>query len=79
MKKSVCAGLFLSGIAASSLVVADCANTMPGQLMEDCIVYEGAGTSFPPSDYAHMKQYQEWLKMQQTIDQTQVLSKSGTK
>ena len=25
----------------------------------------GAGSSFPTSDYAHMEQYQDWLKTQQ--------------
>ena len=66
MNKIVLGGMFLCGIVANSLAVADCINTMPEKLMEDCIVYEGAGTSFPPSDYAHMHQYQDWMKTQQT-------------
>jgi hypothetical protein len=69
MNMKVHAGLFLCGIVTSSLAMADCINTMPGQLLEDCIVYEGAGTSFPPSDYAHMDQYQGWLKTQKAGSQ----------
>jgi hypothetical protein len=38
---------------------------MPVKLLEDCIVYEGAGDSFPTSDYAYMDQYQGWLDTQQ--------------
>ena len=65
MKKKVRVGLFLCGCITSSLAMADCPNTMPENLLEDCIIYEGAGTSFPPSDYAHMDMYHKWQKMQQ--------------
>jgi hypothetical protein len=78
MNMTVRAGIFLCGIVASSLAMADCINTMPEQLLEDCIVYEGAGTNFPPSDYAHMDQYQGWLKMQQP-EQPNALAKADTK
>jgi hypothetical protein len=67
MNKTVRAGMFLCSFAASGLAMADCINAMPEQLIEDCIVYEGAGTSFPPSDYAHMDQYQDWMKTQQPL------------
>jgi len=66
MNRTVRTGMFFYGIVASHLVMADCINTMPEKLMKDCIVYEDAGTSFPPSDYAHMNQYQDWMKTQQT-------------
>jgi len=59
------AGIFLFAITASGLVLANCPGSMPVELLEDCIVYEGAGTDFPASDYAYMDQYQDWLKIQQ--------------
>ena len=58
-------GLFVFAITASGLVLADCPDTMAEQLLEDCIVYEGAGSRFPTSDYAHMNLYNDWLKEQQ--------------
>ena len=61
------AGLLLVAITARGLVLATCPGSMPEQLLEDCIVYEGAGASFPTSDYAHMDQYQVWLKTQQPL------------
>lgn len=53
----------LLGTAAA--LVAGCANAacpgdLPLQMLEDCIVVEGSGDSFPNPDYAYMKQYQEW-------------------
>ena len=69
MNKKVRAGSLLCGIVASGLVMADCDKTMPVQLVEDCLVYEGAGSSFPTSDYAHMDQYQAWIKTQQSDQQ----------
>jgi hypothetical protein len=58
-------GLFLFAITASGLAVADCPPSMPEQLLEDCIVYEGAGSTFPTSDYAYMDRYRNWLQTQQ--------------
>jgi hypothetical protein len=66
MDKKVPIGLFLCGIASGSLALADCPDTMPSQLLQDCIVYEGAGSTFPTEDYAHMDLYNEWLRKQQT-------------
>lgn len=60
-------GLFLVAITASGLASANCPGSMPEQLLEDCIVYEGAGANFPTSDYAHMDQYRVWLKTQQPL------------
>ena len=58
-------GIFVLAITASGLALSSCPNSMPEQLLEDCIVNEGAGSSFPPSDYARMDQYQDWLKTKQ--------------
>ena len=64
-------GIFLFTITSSGLALANCPGSMPEQLMEDCIVYEGAEANFPTSDYAHMDQYQDWLKTQQPLAITQ--------
>ena len=62
--KHIKVGLFVFSTMTSGWALADCPNTMPEQLLNDCIVYEGAGNSFPTSDYAHMGQYQDWQKTQ---------------
>ena len=67
MNMTIRAGTFLCGILVSSLVMAGCPNTMPVKLLEDCIVYENAGHSFPPSDYVYMAMYKDWLIEQQPI------------
>jgi hypothetical protein len=61
-RERIVLGVLLGGMVTSGTALADCPSDMPTQLLEDCIVYEGAGTSFPSSDYAHMDLYQEWLK-----------------
>ena len=71
MKEHTQVGLFVFAITASGLVSANCPGSMPEQLLNDCIVYEGAGSSFPTSDYAHMEQYQDWMKTQQSPTITQ--------
>jgi hypothetical protein len=58
-------GSFLFMIAAGGTAFATCPNTMPMQLLIDCIVYEGDGvSSFPTSDYAYMDRYKDWLRRQ---------------
>jgi hypothetical protein len=78
MTKQAEVGLLVFTITGSGLAMADCPNTMPEQLQSDCIVYEGAGSSFPTNDYAHMDQYKNWLKTQQP-DQQNKISKSNIK
>jgi hypothetical protein len=58
-------GAFVITITASGLALANCPDSMPVQILKDCIVYEGAGSDFPTSDYANMDQYQDWLKTTQ--------------
>ena len=58
-------------VTSSGVALADCPNTMPEQLLNDCIVYEGAGNSFPTSDYAHMAMYQDWMKTHQPLAMAQ--------
>jgi hypothetical protein len=76
MTKQAEVGLFIFTITASGLAMADCPNTMPEQLLTDCTVNEGAGYSFPPSNYVYMDVYQDWGKTQQT-EQTNALANSG--
>lgn len=57
-------GSIVATLTSSGLAIADCPKTMPEQLFEDCIVYEGAGSSFPPSDYAYMDEYVSWMDTQ---------------
>ena len=57
--------LFVFMITTVSTASATCPNTMPIELLVDCIVYEGDGaSSFPTSDYAYMDRYQDWLEKQ---------------
>lgn len=57
--------LFVLMVTAGGTVFATCPNTMPLELLTDCIVYEGDESSgFPTSDYAYMDRYQDWLKAQ---------------
>jgi len=71
LKKCGYVGLLVLTMTGSGLSLADCPNTMPLQLLEDCITYENAGHSFPTGDYAHMDQYQEWLRSQQPTEKAQ--------
>jgi hypothetical protein len=57
-------GLFSLTITASGLAMADCPKNLPTQLLEDCLIYNSEGESFPADDYAHMDEYQAWLKAQ---------------
>jgi len=75
MTKQAEVGLFIFTITASGLAMADCPNAMPEQLLQDCIVYEGAGYSFPPADYMNMDIYQNWVAAQQA-EQMKALAKS---
>jgi len=68
MTRKVPVGLFLCGIVSGSVALADCPDTMPSQLLQDCITYEGAGSTFPTSDYAHMDLYNDWLKEQSAVN-----------
>jgi len=68
MTRKVPVGLFLCGIVSGSVALADCPNTMPSQLLQDCITYEGAGSTFPTSDYAHKDLYNVWLKEQSAVN-----------
>lgn len=58
-------GIFVFAAMASGSALADCPTTMSSQLLQDCITYESAGSTFPTSDYAHMDMYNKWLIEQQ--------------
>jgi len=74
MKKHAQFGLFVFMITANGWVLAECPNSMPFQLQQDCIVYEGAGSNFPTEDYANMELYNEWLKKQQAVTAENLLA-----
>jgi hypothetical protein len=76
MKKHAQVGLFVFTITASGLALADCPVSMPEQLLVDCITYEGSGSTFPTSDYAHMAMYNDWQKAQQSRSTTQLTGDS---
>ncbi len=54
---------FIAAMFATS-ANAECPQNLPTQLLEDCIVIEGSGSSFPHPDYAHMAAYKAWLAKQ---------------
>jgi hypothetical protein len=57
--------IFIFTVTAGGTALATCPNTMPLELLTDCLVYEGDGeSSFPTTDYAYMDRYQEWLNTQ---------------
>jgi len=59
------AGLFVLAFTASGAAMATCPNTMPLELLVDCVVYEGGGpSSTTAGDYAYMDRYRDWLKTQ---------------
>jgi hypothetical protein len=66
-------GIFVSAITASGLALADCPENMPLQLLQDCIVYEGAGSNFPSDDYAYLNLYNDWLAEQRKM----IVKKTG--
>ena len=79
MNKKVRIELFLCGIVTGSPALADCPNTMPSRLLQDCIVHEsaGSGPSFPTVDYPRMDLYTDWLKEQQPTVKNQPAKKSS--
>jgi len=57
--------LFVFMVTAGGTAFATCPNSMPMELLVDCIGYEGdVESSLPTSDYAYMDRYQVWLKTQ---------------
>jgi len=65
MPKQMQVGVLLFTITMSGLAAADCPQTMPYQLLQDCITYEGAGSHYPASDYAYMDLYLDWVEKQE--------------
>ena len=76
MNKRARFGFGIFAITVSGLALADCPNTMPSQLLQDCITYEGAGSTFPTSDYANMDLYNKWQNEQQSGSTNQLTGES---
>ena len=66
MKKYAQAGICVYTILMSDLLMAECPQSMPQTVLEDCITYERAGSTFPTSDYARLDMYNEWLNEQRS-------------
>jgi hypothetical protein len=77
--KHTAVGLFFFTMTAGGVVLADCPHNLPTQLLEDCLIYNSEGESFPASDYAHMDQYQAWLKTQQPKSQPDTVTAPESK
>lgn len=71
MKEQAKVALFVFALTAGGLALADCPTTMPSELLQDCITYEGAGSTFPTQDYAHIDLYNKWVKTQHSIEAAQ--------
>lgn len=59
----------ITGLTLAGLAQADCPADMPTQLLDDCIVVEASGSSFPNPTYAYKADYEAWLA--QRVQQTQ--------
>lgn len=81
MKRIPCTILFISASTAMAAggANASCPIDMPTQFLEDCIVVEGSGASFPHPTYAYMKQYKAWLaeKSAKTVNAAETGNQNG--
>jgi hypothetical protein len=57
-------GIYVFTMGSGGVAVADCPHNLPTQLLKDCLIYDSEEESFPSDDYAHMDEYQTWLKTQ---------------
>jgi len=57
-------GVYVFTLVSGGVALADCPRSMPTQLLEDCLIYDSEGETFPADDYAHMDEYQAWIKTQ---------------
>jgi len=70
--KHAAVGIYILTMASGGVVLADCPHNLPEKLLEDCLI-------FPADDYAHMDEYQAWLKTQQPGAQSKTPQKVATK
>ena len=66
-------------MASGGVVLADCPINLPEKLLEDCLIYDSEGETFPADDYAYMDEYQAWLMTQQPEAQSKTPQKVATK
>ena len=81
MMKIKCAavGLYITMMGSGGLALAECPHNLPEKLLEDCLIYDSEGETFPADDYAYMNEYQAWLKTQQPEAQSETPQKVATK
>jgi hypothetical protein len=77
--KRAVAGIQVFTMVSGGVALADCPHNMPTQLLEDCLIYDSEGESFPSDDYAHMDEYHAWLKTQQPTSPPDAASGSVAK
>ena len=68
--RRVAVGLYVFMTGSGGLALADCPHNLPEKLLEDCLIYDTEGETFPADDYAHMDEYQAWLKKQDSEGQS---------
>lgn len=54
----------------SGMANADCPDDMPLNIMDDCIVTEGSGSSFPNATYSNLDEYNDWLDAREVEEKT---------
>jgi hypothetical protein len=62
--KHAAVGLYVFTMGLGGIALADCPVNLPAKLLQDCLIYDSEGESFPADDYAYMDEYQAWLKTQ---------------
>jgi hypothetical protein len=77
--KHAAVGIYIFTMASAGVVLADCPHNLPEKLLEDCLIYDSEGQTFPADDYAYMDEYQAWLKTQQPEAQTKTPQNMATK
>ena len=77
--KHAAVGIYIFSMASGGVVLADCPHNLPVKLLEDCLIYDSEGETFPADDYAYMDEYQAWLKTQQSEVKLKTPQKVATK
>jgi len=70
-------GLFAPTETGVALVA--CHRDLPVRLLDNCLIYDSDGQSFPAGDYACMNQCQVWLKKLLLILQADTADKPKSK
>ena len=77
--KHAVVGIYVFTMGLSGMALADCPDNLPTQLLQDCLIYDSEGESFPADDYAYLDEYQAWLKTQQPTSTSNAAPRSVAK